>query len=68
MYKNYINLENFNQKLVIIFLEDGKMVLSTNFLFQGIGKMVLDTWWLQHGDSIPCDHMFSPKGLSNGTP
>jgi hypothetical protein len=25
MYKNYINLENFNHKLVIIFLEDGKM-------------------------------------------
>jgi hypothetical protein len=25
MYKNYINLENFNHKLVIIFLEDGRM-------------------------------------------
>jgi hypothetical protein len=53
MYKNYINLENFNRKLVIIFL--------------GNGKMALDMWWLHHGGSISCDHMVSPKGLSNGT-
>jgi hypothetical protein len=25
MYKNYINLENFNHKLVIIFLGDGNI-------------------------------------------
>jgi hypothetical protein len=63
MYKNYINLENFNHKLVIIFLEDGKMVSPMSFPFLGSGKMALDTWWLHHGGSIPCDHMVSPKGL-----
>jgi hypothetical protein len=60
-------LENFNHKLVTIFLEDGKMVLSMCFLSLGCGKMALDRWWLYHGGGISCDHMVSPKGLSNGT-
>jgi hypothetical protein len=53
MYKNYINLENFNHKLVVIFLEDGKVASST------------PREW--RDGSISCDHMISPKGLSNGT-
>jgi hypothetical protein len=67
MYKNYINLENFNHKLVIIFLEDGKMASHMSVLFLGSSKMALDMWWLHHADSISCDHMVSPKRLSNGT-
>jgi hypothetical protein len=67
MYKNYTNLENFNCKLVMIFLEDGKMASPKNFLFLEKNKMALGRWWLHHGSSIPCDHMVSPKGLSNGT-
>jgi hypothetical protein len=67
MYKNYTNLDHFNHKLVIIFLEDGKMVSPLSFLFLGSRKMALDTWWLHHGGTISCDHMVSPKGLSNGT-
>jgi hypothetical protein len=63
MYKNCTNLENFNIKLVIIFLEHGKMPSPMSFLFLGSGKMVLDSWWLHHG-GIFCD---SPKGLSDGT-
>jgi hypothetical protein len=66
MYRNYINLENFNLKLGIIFLKDGTMALPMIFLFLGSGKMALDTWWLHHG-GISCDHMVSPKGLSNET-
>jgi hypothetical protein len=66
VHKNYVNLENFSHKLIIIFLEDGKMA-SPYFLFLGTGKMVLHIWFLHHGCSIPCDHMVSPKGLSNGT-
>jgi hypothetical protein len=62
MYENYINLENFNHKLVPVFLEDGKMASPMTFLFLGSGEMVLDTWW-QHF----CYYMVSPKGLSNGT-
>jgi hypothetical protein len=53
MYRNYINLGNFNDKLVTIFLEDG--------------KTDLDAWWLHHGGSISSDHMVSPKSLSNKT-
>jgi hypothetical protein len=41
MYRNYINLQNSN-KLVAIFLEDG--------------KRILDMWWFQYGGSIPYDH------------
>jgi hypothetical protein len=41
MYKNYIDLENFNHKLVIIFLDDGKMVSPMSFLSLGSGKKVL---------------------------
>jgi hypothetical protein len=67
MYKNYTDLENFNHKLIIIFLEDGKMMSPKSFLFLGSGKMVLDMWGFHHGGSIPCGHMVSPKGLSNGT-
>jgi hypothetical protein len=67
MYKNYMNLENFNHKLVIIFLEDGKMASTMTSLSLESGKMVLYTWWLHHKGSISCDHMVSPKGLSNGT-
>jgi hypothetical protein len=39
MYKNYSNLENFNHKLAIIFLEDDKMVSPKCFLSLGSGKM-----------------------------
>jgi hypothetical protein len=67
MYKNFINLENFNYKLVIIFLEDGKMVSPMIFLSVGSAKMVLNMWGLHHGGSISCDHIVSPKGLSSGT-
>jgi hypothetical protein len=63
MYKNYINLENFNHKLVVIFLEDGKMESP----ILGSGKMALNTWWLHHGGSISCDHTLSPMRISNGT-
>jgi hypothetical protein len=35
MYKNYINLENFNHKLVIIFLEHGKMASLMSFFIPG---------------------------------
>jgi hypothetical protein len=38
-----------------------------SFIFLRSGKMALDKWWLHHGGSISCDHMVSPKGLSNGT-
>jgi hypothetical protein len=61
MHKSHINLENFNHKLVIIFLEDGKIASPISFLFLGSGKMVLDTWWLHHDGSISCDHMVAPK-------
>jgi hypothetical protein len=67
MYKSNINLEKFNYKLVKNFLEDDKMVSVMSFLSLGNGKMVLDMWWLHHGDSISCDHMISPKGASVGT-
>jgi hypothetical protein len=43
------------------------MTSSMSFLSLGSGKMVLDMGWLHPGGSIPCDHMVSPKGLSNGT-
>jgi hypothetical protein len=66
MYKYQINLENFRHKLVLIFQEDGNMALHMSFLFLGIGKMVLDTWWLHHS-GISCDHMVCPKDLSNET-
>jgi hypothetical protein len=65
MYKNYINLENFN-KTVIMFLKDGKMTSSMTFLFLGSGKVVLEIWRPHHG-GIPYNHMVSPKGLTNGT-
>jgi hypothetical protein len=39
MYRNYINLENFNHKLVVIFLEEGKMASPS----LGSGKMILNT-------------------------
>jgi hypothetical protein len=65
MYKNYINLVNFNHKLVIISIEDGKMASPMSFLFLGSGKMALDMWWLYHGGSILCDHMASPKEHRN---
>jgi hypothetical protein len=67
MYGNYINLENFKHKLVIIFLGDEKMASPMSFLSLGNGKMVLDMWWLHHGGSIFCDNMVSPKGDPNGT-
>jgi hypothetical protein len=51
MYKNYMNLGNFKHKLVIIFLEDGKMSSSMSFLSLWSGKMgehiVAPSWW-QH--------------------
>jgi hypothetical protein len=59
MHKSYINLENFSH--------------SNNFPREwqdGITHplpRVLNMWWLHHGGSISCDHMVSPKGLSNGT-
>jgi hypothetical protein len=53
MHKNCINLKNFSHKLVIIFLEDGKMASHMSFMFLGNGKMALDTWGLHHGRSIP---------------
>jgi hypothetical protein len=49
--------------LVIIFLENGKIVLPMSFLSLGSGKMVLETWWLHHGGSIPCHHGFSKGSL-----
>jgi hypothetical protein len=49
MYKNNINLENFNHKLVAIFLEDGKEESPISFPSLGSGKMALDMWWLHHG-------------------
>jgi hypothetical protein len=57
MHKKYINLENLNHKLVIIFLENGRMV--SPILMSG--KMVLNTWWLHHSGSISCDHMVSAR-------
>jgi hypothetical protein len=57
MYITYINLENFNQKLFIIFLEDDKMVSPISILSLGNGKMGLNTWWLYHGGSISHDHL-----------
>jgi hypothetical protein len=62
MYKNHINPENFNHKLVIIFLQNGKMASPMSLLF----KMAL-YMKLHHGGSISCDHMVSPKGVSNET-
>jgi hypothetical protein len=67
MYKTYINLENFNHNFVIIFLEDDKMASPMSVLSLGNGNMALNTWWLHHGGSISCEHMISPKVLSNGT-
>jgi hypothetical protein len=66
MYKNYINLENFN-KLEIIFLEDDKLESSMNFLFLTCSSVALETWLLHHVGSILCDHMVSPKGFLKGT-
>jgi hypothetical protein len=43
------------------------MASPMSFLSLGSDKMVLDIWWLQHDGSIFCEHMVSPKGLSNGT-
>jgi hypothetical protein len=60
MPRNYTNLENFN-KLVIIFLEDGKMVSTMSVLSLGRGKVALYMWWGHHGDNIPCNHMLSPR-------
>jgi hypothetical protein len=46
MYKNYINLENFNYKLVLIFLEDGKMVSPIPREWQdGAEHLVNLSWW-----------------------
>jgi hypothetical protein len=67
MYKNHINLDNFNHKLIIIFLEDNKMASPMSFLFLENVKMAPDLSWLYHGGSISCGHMVSPKGLSNRT-
>jgi hypothetical protein len=67
MHRKYINTDNFNQKLVIIFLEDVKMASPMRFLFLGYGKMALYTWWLHHGGSIPCDNMVPLKGLKWNT-
>jgi hypothetical protein len=67
MYKTYINLENFNHKLVIIFLADGKMASTMNFLSLRSDKMVLEMWWLHHGGIISYDHMGFTKDLSNTT-
>jgi hypothetical protein len=48
MYKKYSNLENFNHKLVIIFLEDGKMTSPIPREWQdGAGYVVAPSWW-QH--------------------
>jgi hypothetical protein len=48
MHKNYVNLENFNHKLVKIFLEDGKMGSPILREWQdGIEHMVAPSWW-QH--------------------
>jgi hypothetical protein len=66
MYKNYINLESFNHKIVIILLEDDKLASTMSFLSLRCGKMALNTQWLHLG-GISCDHMVSPKELSNGT-
>jgi hypothetical protein len=66
IYKKYINLKNSNHKLVLIFLEDGKMASPMSFLFLGSGKIAMGIWWLHHGGSIPYDHMVFPKS-SNGT-
>jgi hypothetical protein len=44
MFKNYINLENFNHILFVMFLGDDKMVSPVSFLSLGSGKMVLNTW------------------------
>jgi hypothetical protein len=66
MYKNYINLENFNHNLVKIVLEDGKVESSMSVLFLGYEKMLADTC-LHHGGSTFCDHMVSPKGLLEGS-
>jgi hypothetical protein len=67
MYKNYINLENFNHKLVIIFLGDDKITSPMTFLSLGSGKMALNMLCFHHGGSISCGSMVSPKGLSKGT-
>jgi hypothetical protein len=59
--------KNFNHKIAIIFLEDGKMASPMSFLSIGSGKLALHIWCLHHGGSIPCDHMVSPKGLNWNT-
>jgi hypothetical protein len=62
MYKNYINLENFNHKLVIIFLADDKMS-SPMFPIprewqDDTGHVVSSSWW---------QHFLWPHGLSKGS-
>jgi hypothetical protein len=42
MYRTYISLEYFKHNLVVMFLDDGKMVALMGFLFLGSGKMTLD--------------------------
>jgi hypothetical protein len=42
------------------------MMSPVSFLTLGNGKMTQSMGWLHHG-GISCDHMVSPKGLSNGT-
>jgi hypothetical protein len=37
------------------------MASSMSFLSLGNVKMILNTWRLHHGGSIPCDLMVSPK-------
>jgi hypothetical protein len=52
MYCNYINLENFNHKLVIIFLDDEKMASPMSFLFLRSVKTAPNPWWPHHGGLI----------------
>jgi hypothetical protein len=66
MYKNYISLENFNHKSVIIFLGDDKMASPMSVLPLGSGKMVPDCGGSIMVAAFPVT-TFSPKGLSNGT-
>jgi hypothetical protein len=39
------------------------MTVPVGFLSLGSGKIVLYTWWLHDGGSIPCNHMVSLKGF-----
>jgi hypothetical protein len=40
--------------------------MASPMIFPSLGSVVLNTWWLHHDGSIPCDHKVSPEGLSNG--